>query len=50
MAVLNCHGKSLDVHMICLNVVLGRALQKSALQVLFLFQFQQAGPPARLSG
>lgn len=47
--VLNCHGKSLNVHMMRLNV-LGRALQRSVLQVLFLFQFQQAGPPAQLSG
>jgi len=39
--VFGCHGKSLAACMMCLNAVLGRALQKSVLQVLF--QFQQAG-------
>lgn len=47
MPVFSCLGKSLGVHMMCLNMVLGKALQKSVLQVLF--QFQQAGPQAQLS-
>lgn len=48
MPVFSHHGKSLGVHMMCLNVVLSRALQKSVLQVLF--QLQQTGPPVQLSG